>query len=253
MDTDRTLAPETARTKPAIRGTTADPRSGRADADSLRAPQRDPVEHAATRDGLWIRQHLLAATGPVAAGRGLEAPAHPPAHGIAATRPTGSGARRGRQFVAPRAARGKKPGPNPTDRRKAGSKHHVLTDAHGIPLVAILTAANRHDVTQLLTLVDAMPPLRGRPGRLALKPGLIQGDRAYDSQPHRDQRLARGIASPPSAARSTGAGSGARAGSSNTPSPGCIAFGAWRCGTNGDPVFTKRFSRWRAHSCAGTT
>ena len=50
-------------------------------------------------------------------------------------------------------------------------------------------------MTQLLPLVDAMPPLRGRPGRPARKPGLIQGDRAYDSQPHRDQLLARGIAS----------------------------------------------------------
>ena len=40
-----------------------------------------------------------------------------------------------------------------------------------------------------------MPPLRGRPGRPARKPGLIQGDRGYDSQPHRDQLLARGIAS----------------------------------------------------------
>ena len=81
---------------------------------------------------------------------------------IAPARPARSGARRGRQCLAPRAARGKKTGPNPTDRRKAGSKHHVLTDAHGIPLVATLTAANRHDITQLLPLVDAMPPLRGR-------------------------------------------------------------------------------------------
>jgi transposase len=67
--------------------------------------------------------------------------------------PNRSGTRRGRQFVAPRVARGKKTGPNPTDRRKAGSKHHVLTDGHGIPLVAQLTAANRIDITQLLMLV----------------------------------------------------------------------------------------------------
>jgi transposase len=78
-------------------------------------------------------------------------------------------------------------------RRKAGSKHHVLTDAHGIPLVALLTAANRNDITQLLPLVDAMPPLRGRPGRPVRKPRLIQGDRGYDSQPHRDALQRRGI------------------------------------------------------------
>ena len=92
-----------------------------------------------------------------------------------------------------RALRGGGTGPNPTDRRKAGSKHHILTDARGIPLTAILTAANRHDITQLLPLVDAMPPLRGCPGRPVRKPGLIQGDRGYDSQPHRDALHRRGI------------------------------------------------------------
>lgn len=33
---------------------------------------------------------------------------------------------------------GAKTGPNPTDRRKLGSKHHMLTDANGIPLACIL-------------------------------------------------------------------------------------------------------------------
>src|SRR5438552_10333182 len=38
-------------------------------------------------------------------------------------------------------AGGQKTGPNPTDRRKRGSKHHVLTDRHGIPLAISLTKA----------------------------------------------------------------------------------------------------------------
>lgn len=42
---------------------------------------------------------------------------------------------------------GQDTGPNPTDRGKLGSKHHVLTDARGIPLAMTLTGANRHDVT----------------------------------------------------------------------------------------------------------
>jgi transposase len=50
-------------------------------------------------------------------------------------------------------------------------------------------------VTQLLPLVDAMPTLRGAVGRPVRKPGLIQGDRGYDSQPHRLALGARGIAS----------------------------------------------------------
>jgi len=40
-----------------------------------------------------------------------------------------------------------------------------------------------------------MPPVRGCPGRPRRKPGLVQADRAYDSQPHRDQLATRGIAS----------------------------------------------------------
>ena len=42
-----------------------------------------------------------------------------------------------RQFFSARCTR-KKTGPNPTDRRKAGSKHHILVEAQGIPLSVIL-------------------------------------------------------------------------------------------------------------------
>lgn len=61
----------------------------------------------------------------------------------------------------------------------------MITEAHGIPLAAILTGANTHDVTQLLPLLEAIPPIRGKPGRPRRKPDAIQGDRAYDSEPHR--------------------------------------------------------------------
>lgn len=83
---------------------------------------------------------------------------------------------------------GEKTGPNPTDRRKLGSKHHLLTDANGIPLAISLTGANRHDVTQLLPLLDKIPPVKGKPGAPRCRPKCVQGDRAYDSEPHR-QRL----------------------------------------------------------------
>lgn len=80
---------------------------------------------------------------------------------------------------------GEDTGANPTDRRKRGSKHHVVTDAGGVPLAVITTAANRHDVTQLIPLVDAIKPIRGRVGRPRRRPRVIQGDRAYDSKTHR--------------------------------------------------------------------
>jgi transposase len=83
----------------------------------------------------------------------------------------------------------------------------LITDAHGIPLAATLTAANRHDVTQLLPLVEAIPPVRGRPGRPRRRPERVQGDRAYDSEPHRDQLRGRGI-EPVLAKRRTPHGSG---------------------------------------------
>ena len=76
-------------------------------------------------------------------------------------------------------AQGKKTGPNPSDRRRAGSKHHVITDARGVPLVARVTAANLNDITYLDPLVEALPAIRGRPGRPPRWPGALQGDREF--------------------------------------------------------------------------
>jgi transposase len=80
---------------------------------------------------------------------------------------------------------GQKTGRNPVDRGKLGSKRHVITEAHGIPLATILTGANRHDVTQLLPLLEKIPKVQGQRGRPKQKPERVQGDRAYDSEPHR--------------------------------------------------------------------
>ena len=67
-------------------------------------------------------------------------------------------------------------------------------DANGIPLATKLTGANRHDVTQLLPLVDAIPPIRGKPGAPLRKPKSVMGDRAYHSDAHRMKLSARAIA-----------------------------------------------------------
>jgi transposase len=82
---------------------------------------------------------------------------------------------------------GHQTGPNPTDRAKAGSKHHVITDAQGIPLAARLTGANAHDVTQALELVDAIPAVKGKRGRPRRRPLQLQGDRGYDSRAPRQE------------------------------------------------------------------
>ena len=47
-------------------------------------------------------------------------------------------------------------GHNPTDRSKLGTKRHILTDKDGIPLSAVITSANTHDVTVAIDTVDSM-------------------------------------------------------------------------------------------------
>jgi len=56
-----------------------------------------------------------------------------------------------------------------------------------------LTGANRHDVTQLIPLVDAIPAIGGKPGAPLRRPKYVFADRAYDSQSHRMQLSIRGI------------------------------------------------------------
>ncbi len=61
-------------------------------------------------------------------------------------------------------------GPSPVDRARPGSKHHLLVDATGIPLAWTVTSGNRNDVTQLVPLVERMPPVRGKVGRSRRRP-----------------------------------------------------------------------------------
>jgi len=80
---------------------------------------------------------------------------------------------------------GEKTGKNRVDRSKLGSKHHLLVEGQGIPLTMSLTGANRHDITRLMVLVESIPKVQGKRGRPRRKPKKLQGDRAYDSEPHR--------------------------------------------------------------------
>jgi transposase len=102
---------------------------------------------------------------------------------------------------------GEKTGQNPTDRRKLGTKHHLVTDAQGIPLAVTITGSNVHDVKQLLPAVDAIPNVRGKVGHPRKRPDVLYGDRAYDSEPHRQALKGRGIC-PRIAHRCTEHGSG---------------------------------------------
>jgi transposase len=79
-----------------------------------------------------------------------------------------------------RRKRGDATGPNPTDRGKAGTKHHVLVEAQGIPVAVTLTAANVHDSRAFEEVLDAIPAIKGPGGQLRKRPGKLHADEAYD-------------------------------------------------------------------------
>jgi hypothetical protein len=98
-------------------------------------------------------------------------------------------------------------GPSPVERGKAGSKHHLIVEAHGIPLAAITTGGNRNDVTQLIPLIQAIPPIRGKRGQPLRRPRYLYADRGYDHEVYRD-KVRRFQITPHIARRGTGHGSG---------------------------------------------
>ena len=59
--------------------------------------------------------------------------------------------------------------------------------------MAQVTSANTNDITPLPALVDGIPPVRGKRGRPRRRPACLQGDKAYDSNPHRRWLRARRI------------------------------------------------------------
>lgn len=85
----------------------------------------------------------------------------------------------------PAPAGGPATGPNPTDRGKTGTKHHVITDGQGLPLAGEQLAANVPEGQHLESLVDAIPPVRGRRGRPRRRPKKLHADKAYDSRANR--------------------------------------------------------------------
>ncbi|WP_407638817.1 IS5 family transposase [Allokutzneria albata] len=102
---------------------------------------------------------------------------------------------------------GPKTGASPVDRARTGSKHHLITEGHGIPLAGSWTGGNRNDVTQLMPLIDMVPPVRGKRGRPRLRPVTLYADRGYDHDKYRDLVRGKGI-KPLIARRGTEHGSG---------------------------------------------
>jgi hypothetical protein len=57
--------------------------------------------------------------------------------------------------------------------------HSLRPSSHGS------TVRLHNDTTQLLKLVEAIPPVRGKRGRPRRRPKRLQADRGYDSEAHR--------------------------------------------------------------------
>lgn len=154
------------------------------DGDLVCADHGHPLGVFAPGNGMRLRNDLLAPiTGLAHQGRVAKG-VRGAVGSIAPSRPNRLVAGGGGLLERARRFWGAQTGPNPTDRRKLGTKHHVITDGHGIPLAFTVTGANRHDVTQLIALVDAIPPVRGKQGRPKQRPHFIVGDRAYHSAAH---------------------------------------------------------------------
>jgi hypothetical protein len=69
-------------------------------------------------------------------------------------------------------------GANPVDRGKPGSKLHLVGDGGGLPLTAVVTAANVNDTTLFQALVADIPPVRTPSGRRRTRPAKAHADKA---------------------------------------------------------------------------
>jgi transposase len=163
------------------------------DRHPLRVTQRHPLGDASQGDGLWQWNDLLAAPQGMAGCWSLAALASSVLGEAGASRrdrlePCGCGLRHsgGKK-------RGEKTGPNPTDKGKPGSKHHLLVDRKGVPLTVLLTAANVHDSKVLDDLLDSVPSIPGPRGRPRFRPDKLHADKGYDFPRCRRSCRKRGI------------------------------------------------------------
>ena len=83
---------------------------------------------------------------------------------------------------------GKDNGPNPTDRAKPGMKDHLLVDERGVPLSAVVSAANVNDHVALPDLLANPIIVRQQPSYN--DPQNLCLDAAFDNETTR-QRLSR--------------------------------------------------------------
>lgn len=128
----------------------------------------------------------------------------------------------------------------------------MIVEAHGIPLAATSTGGNRNDVTQLIPLIKAAPPIRGKRGRPRRRPEAVYADRGYDHDTYRRRVRELGI-TPKIARRGTehASGLGVYRWVANLRSRSCTTSAACVSAGRSATTSTKRSSRSAAPSSAG--
>jgi IS5 family transposase len=84
-------------------------------------------------------------------------------------------------------------GANPVDRGKPGSKLHLGCDGGGLPLAAVVAAANVNDTTMFQAVLADVPPVRTPAGRRRTRPAKVHADKSYDSRANPAWLRRRGI------------------------------------------------------------
>jgi len=146
------------------------------------APHRHPVGDAPPRDGLRVRDDLLASPARLAGRRGVEESLADVPRRVGRVQPHRMVRGGDGQLLHTSAFWGIKTGPNPTDRGKNGTKRHLITDAAGTPLAIEHTAANVHESQLAIALVDAIPRIKQPDGTRRRRPVTVFADRAYDAE-----------------------------------------------------------------------
>ncbi len=90
-------------------------------------------------------------------------------------------------------------GNNPTDRSKLGTKRHILTDNEGIPLSAVISSANTHDIKLVTDVVDnavikkqtSSSSSKSKKGKRVLQQHLCL-DKGYNSAQEEQELIKRG-------------------------------------------------------------
>jgi hypothetical protein len=75
----------------------------------------------------------------------------------------------------------------------ATTRRNLVSDGGGLPLTAVVTAANASDTSMFQAVVDDVPPICTSSGRRRIRPGRVYADKGYDSAANRADLRRRGI------------------------------------------------------------